>query len=52
MTIFEYIKQHGSTEKAAHALGVTLATMYRWKNSKTVPRGLYADLLKQKGIIL
>lgn len=52
MTIQEYINQFGSIEKAAHALGVTFGTLYRWRSGKKPKSGLYAELLKSKGISL
>jgi len=50
MTLQEFIKRHGSMEKAAKQLGVTSREIYRWIHGINKPRGLYAKLLKDHNI--
>lgn len=52
MTLKAFVKKHGSQWKAAAALGIPQATLNRWVNGTSKPKGLYADLLKSRGVVI
>lgn len=47
-----FVAKFASQAEAAKALGLQVPTLNRWLTGKSKPRGLYADLLKSKGIEL
>lgn len=48
--IEEFVKKMGSQEKAAHAIGVSFATLNRWLKGHFQPSDLAMKKLEQLGI--
>ena len=48
-TLKQFIRDHGSKEKAAAVIGVPRSTLHRWDMGKTKPLPLYADRLRELG---
>lgn len=48
--IQDYVKKMGSQEKAAHAIGISFATLNRWLKGHFQPSDLALRKLEQLGI--